>query len=94
MCSLTLQRHEVGAQPAAGGRAVVEVVEGEEVGWDGSGVAALSGPGLQLAGCDGPVRVHGGGGAGNLQHHIRFLMDAFQIAGSIGTAVMTPSAQR
>lgn len=59
--ALTLQRHEVGAQPAASGRAVVEVVEGEEVGGDGPGVSAVPGPALQLTGGDRLAQVHTSG---------------------------------
>lgn len=72
MCSLTLQLHKVGTQPAAGSRAVVEVVEGEEVGGDGPGVSAVSGRSLQLAVCDGLAQVHTRG-TGNLQHHMTLL---------------------
>lgn len=69
MCSITLQLHKVGTQPAASSHAVVEVVEGEEVGWDGTGVSAVSGLSLQLAVCDGLAHIHTSR-TGHLQHHM------------------------
>lgn len=67
VCSLTLKLHKVGTEPAASSHAVVEVVEGEEVGWDGSGVSAVSRLSLQLAVCGGLVQIHTSG-TGHLQH--------------------------
>ena len=71
-CSLTLQLHKVGTQPAASSRAVAEVVEGEEVGGAGPGGPGGSVAGrqsLQLAVCDWLARVHAGE-TGHLWRHM------------------------
>ena len=67
VCSPTLQLHKVGTQPAASSHAVTEVVEGEEVGWDGPGVSGLR---LQLLDCDRLAQIHTSR-TGNLQHRIK-----------------------
>ena len=58
----------------ASSHAVIEVVEGEEVGGDGPGVSAVSELRLQLAVCDGLAHIHTSG-TGNLQHHITHTVD-------------------
>ncbi len=68
-CSLTLQLHKVGTEPAASSHAVVEVVEGEEVGGDGPGVSSVSRLSLQLAVCDELAQIHTRG-TGHLQYHM------------------------
>lgn len=65
--SLTLQLQKVGSQPAASGDAVVEVVEGEEVGGDGARVSGARGSRLRRDVCDGTARVHTAG-TRHLQH--------------------------